>query len=461
VELVSHFKARRKEKIDSILSERANLLGDRMETCSSADASTTASVFSQSLDEMATKEAKRISNFIQAQIRRKAYAERVFLERLEKKEALRAKLEKLERRAEQAEALREQKSSELKEISETRFNLRDQLLSIEKEKREARLEEMMEKQSQQSITVEQFLKLKGERQTATSELWEAKLREIADRAAEHQASLKRKGEEVLIKKKQKTNKVIERKSKHIRIQKLKGEETTLRVLDALDRKRQLERRTAQKREQIGEIIQQDLQKAHFIELTRERMISKRKHLLSLRAKDSVSVEPTPLPGPTDYDLPQNSLSETPGGFISLIKPKLTIPGTIDFEASKQVPGPGYYTVELDDHSPVVPWSTSKKTTFVEEENKAKIDIPGPASYELPSPRNDKGVNLRRDLIPKDLLTQKETLPGPGTYTVDDFTRQEAVRKKFDGGTFYTRKISELAPVIEEPDMNMTDMLLDI
>ena len=389
----------------------------------------------------------------------------MFLERLEKKEALRAKLEKVEKRVEHADAIREHKASELREISETRSHVRDQLLSLERERRESRMEELKTKQAQQAASVEQFLKQKDETQSAISELWEAKLRLITVRASEHQANLKRKGQEVLSKRREQTRKVIERKTKNIRLQQLKGEEATLRLIDALDRKRQYERRSAEKREQIGALINQDLEKAHLIELTREQMVRERKHFLSLRSKDSVSIEPAPLPGPTDYDGPHTSLTEAPGGFISAVKPKLTIPGTVDFETAKEVPGPGYYSLDkIAERATTIPWNTSKKTTFVDDENKARLDLPGPADYDIPSPRNNSGVQLKRDIVSKDwLIHEMDVLPGPGTYTVDDFTRNEAIRKKFDGGGFYLRRLTELAPVLEEQDVSSPNhpVVLDI
>jgi len=439
-------KSRRQNKIASVLYERGRVVSEQFDIATSCDASSTAcSVTSQVLEDITAKEERRIANFVQKQLRWKHYSEKVFLERLEKKEALRAKLEKLNQRATQAESLRERKASELREISETRFQVRDELLAVERAKQISRLEEMKAKQAQQSAQVDQFLKEKEEKHSAATELWEAKLRDVAERVSEKQASQKRKSDQALQQRREKVTKVIERKSRNIRMQQLKAEEGTLRLFDALDRKRQLDRQMAVKREQIGELLKQELEKAHLIELTKEQLLQQRKQVLVSRAKDTVAIDPISTPGPTDYEAPTSSLTELPGGFISVIRPKLDIPGTIDFETSKQVPGPGYYNSSLPEHPILGQWGTSKKTTFVEQDTRRKGDIPGPASYDLPSPRNNSGVAFKRDVVEE--TASPDILPGPGTYTVDEFTRNEEVRKRFDGGHFYTRRLL-LPPIVE-------------
>ncbi len=448
------------------------MVGEQLDTSDSGcEGSTTTSISSQVLEDVTAREAKRISSFIQKQIRRKEYAERVFLERLKKKEEMRVKLDKLEERVARADALRDRKSCELHEILETRSQMRDELLAVEQRKQLARIEEMKAKLSQQDASLEEFLKQKQDKLSATNELWEAKLREITERAKNNKAEVKRNKEELLAKRTEKVTKVIERKSKYIRMQQLKGEETTLRVLDALDRKRQRDRRIAQKREQIGHLLNQEIEKAHMIELTKEQLLHQRNQLLTLRKKDTVAIEKIPGPGPSDYSTERSDSEEIPGGFISSSKSKLDIPGTVDFESSKQVPGPGYYDSgrPLFETASASVWGTAKKTTFVEEENKSKYDIPGPATYDPPSPRTERGIKtFKRDIFPnrRDKLKtwlvheNRSLIPGPGTYTVDDFTRNEAFRRKFDGGTDYTKRLL-LPPVVEEPPQSNDTSVLEI
>jgi hypothetical protein len=145
--------------------------------------------------------------------------------------------------------------------------------------------------------------------------------------------------------------------------------------------------------------------------------------------------------------------------MSKTKPRLDMPGTIDFETAKaiSIPGPGYYSTDRLNGGvlpwqefPTLAWNGSKKTTYVEEEGQAKQDIPGPASYDVPeTPRDKSVVVLKRDIVPHTHHRKGTDIPGPGTYTVDTFTRMEQIYKKFDKN----KRLITLPPMVEPPGID--------
>ena len=414
----------------------------------------------QLVEQLAERETRRLAKALHTRLKRKEYAEKVYLERLQKQEALRAKLEVLEEHVVRADRLKESRSKELQTITEARFQVRDQVRSIHDERFQSRLTDLKAKQIQQEQSLEKFLQEKEEKQSVAAEVWEAKLHAITQRAREQQSQLKRKKDQVLQKQRDKSVEVAKRRAKHIRINQLRGEEVNLRLLDAIEKRQQMERMDAEKRNQIATLLQEDIERAHLIELTKEQLLEQRKQL-AIKQKEMVPVqmEPDPSPGPTDYEANVPPITEAIGGYVSQTKPRLDVPGTIDFETAKagSIPGPGHYSTDRLNGGvlpwqefPTLAWSSSKKVSYAEQEGKAKQDIPGPASYDVPeSPRDKSAAVFKRDIVPPSHLRKGTDLPGPGTYTVDAFTRMEQIYKKFDKN----KRLITLPPMVEPPGID--------
>ena len=120
----------------------------------------------------------------------------------------------------------------------------------------------------------------------------------------------------------------------------------------------------------------------------------------------------------------------------------SIPGTIDFMVTHAKSIPSAYDVRvLPDGSkpwaeqPVLKWSTTKKESYVDTLQANKSEIPGPASYEATiSALSPNGPKISPDIVRREDVRNRRwingnadpSLPGPTTYTVDEFTRIEAL-----------------------------------
>lgn len=445
-----------------MLAERARVIQEELEDESETVASSSCSFGSKALELMVTRESRRLEKSIRDQLKRKSHAEHEIEKRAEKTKWLQEKLQSRKLRVAQTEQLREAKSMELHAVHEARFSVRDQVRDQNREEFEARVSRLKAKQIEESEKLEEFKREKLDQHSASAEVYEAKQREIRERALELNRVKKLKHLSMESERMQKLTEVENRRSRRLRLEQLRGEESTLRVIDALAKKKQRERVDALKREEIGALLSEELEQASLLELGRDQVSKQRKFVASEQRKQVIIPETAHvLPGPCEYEINVSSMTETPVAKISTVKPKLSIPGTIDFETARaaQVPGPGMYDYTVGGDSVSLSWSGARKTTFVEDNLKAKLDLPGPTSYTVKSDLlSDHGPKIVRDTFQRldrgKHWVEADATPGPATYTVDAFTRKEKLLKAFQ--KFDPPSFAPLPPIVE-PLHEITDV----
>ena len=427
-----------------MIAERSKVLRELTEDRLGEPQSQAIAQSSQLMDDLLNREAKRLEKQIRSQLKRKSHIERGNRDQLERVRQVQLKREARAERIHKAEILREAKSKELQAITEARFQMKENLVSISREEHEARMAAILAKQVEDAAKLAEFKREKERKQTIHSEKWDMKQTEIAHRLSDQAEAQRRKGSDIMTKRQEKSELIEAQRMKHVQLTQLKGEETTLRLIDAREKKQQLDRRDADKRQQMAEILNEELDKVSVIQLTKEQILQQRK-LLALRQKgalreevDDLKTQQFSTPGPCEYSVPSSSMTESPAPKISVVRPKLTVPGTVDFETAKAaaVPGPGNYTVNDPwSEAAVGAWATGKKTTYIDTENRMKKDLPGPATYNAASPGGPSGgPRIKRDYVKHDGLRTRDWLatggdvPGPASYTVDEFMRKEKLEK---------------------------------
>ena len=443
-----HYETRRRERIDCVLAERARIIQELIDDSSMSE-SVQGADRSEMLQRVASREAKRLEILVRKQIRRRAYVEKEKRKRSEKYGQLEAKLKAREAKVFNSEKLRNERAIELQAISLARFQVRDIMLQKTRDSFEEHQAVIRANQAAEEAKIANFLQEKQQRESALSEAYESRHREVAERQATYFSELNEKRKKSYSKKEERAFLASQKKQRVIHLQQLKGEEGTLRLIDALEKKRELERRDAEKREQIASLMNVETEKAFTFQYTKDEIINQRKTLATKTLGHASIGLDNITPGPAEYAPAYSSMAEIPGPKISVIKPKLDLPGTVDFALTHaaSIPGPGNYDTKiLPDGSKMWNgdsglWGTSERTNFIDDDRRMKRDIPGPATYELISDgKPSVGPVIRRDLVNPSLFDWRETAsasPGPASYTVDEFTRTEQLKKAV-----------KLAPVID-------------
>merc|ERR1712194_650979 len=236
---------------------------------------------------------------------------------------------------------------------------------------------------------------------------------------------------------------------------LKGEENQLKVVDAWERRSQLERQQAHRRELVGEELWEQEVRISTLTKLKQQLVDQRRHRnVTKGAKERVSKDQHAKafePGPGSYEI-SSTVATKEGPTISTSDPKLClIEGSIDeqMKRSTAIPPPGIYDPR------VLPKGTktfnTDKPMRIGERNatlfhasivKATKDNPGPGSYNL---QNDKrnlstrgpamrqsffgtSINSERDVGIRSLRRIDREIPGPGEYAVDEYTRSQRLTK---------------------------------
>lgn len=466
-----HHEARRLDKIRQVVDERNRLIHRELESMTRRTGSQTWSDVSQMLENVVTREAKRLERHVRNRMKRKAFVERKSKQHAQKLKILEEKMVTRVQKISQASKQREQKARELQQVNDARFQVRDEMLSFGLQASEMRRQEILAKQAAEEEKLDAFFREKERQTQMHSAKWETKQMEISEKVMQQAAALAKKSQELLQKREAKQTVVDVLRARHMKLQQLKGEEATLRLIDALEKKRQIEKSDSDKRSKISQLLSQELDKVATMQITRDMIVNQRRQL-SMKQQDlDVHLHDDVItPGPGEYDTAISTLDEVPAPKISLVRPKLTLPGTVDFEAAKAatLPAPGQYTAGvLNDGTkpwnelPAVPWKGgAEKSTYVDDTQRLARLIPGPGTYSSPpakaseagAPRIHRNYVTQSDHRSRDWLRASDT-PGPATYTVDEFTRREKLEKQLE--PFDTRALMNFRLIEEEPEKPQT------
>ncbi len=376
------------------------------------------------------------------------------------------------------------RARELGEIIRARFGVRDQILELNESDYSKKRDEWISRQVDEELKIEQFNNSRQISRSQRTALWSAKYKEILARVSVQEQEEKLKHEEYMAQLELKYQTIEERKQQSVQVQQLKGEEVNLRLIDALSRKQQQDRVDQARRDQIGALIQQEDKRSSILKLIKQN-IRQSKQLVSNVHRTHEMEEIVPLarqgmepPGPAEYVDLVSWLDTQSGPKISESYQSLAhVPGTVDFMVNHAKSIPSVYDVHvLSDGSkpwaeqPVLKWSTSKKESYVDTIQASKSELPGPATYETSvSTMSPRGPRITRDIIQRDNERNRKwingdsdpSLPGPTTYTVDEFTKSQNLDvtnpdyiKLFQAVISETTKLNTPSPTVNVDELTI-------
>ncbi|EER01225.1 IgA receptor precursor, putative [Perkinsus marinus ATCC 50983] len=180
-----------------------------------------------------------------------------------------------------------------------------------------------------------------------------------------------------------------RKETDLAQQILKQKTAHLKLMDARERKEELERVDRHRRDLLGREIEDKEAKISTMLFTKDLLMAQRKILI--QQQECLNGKPVNIrqimPGPAHYSRSMNSVMENPAPKISTSNSKLLIPGSTEFELkkAKSIPPPGSYDPKVlpsgsglwDEGK--ISMSKSPKTTYLDEERAIRALAPGPGT----------------------------------------------------------------------------------
>ena len=437
----NRFESRRQQKLNVVMEERAKVIQEKIEEQTSNDLKLKSVQSIAALETLVGKEARRLEKDLRSQLRFFETVERDNSEQLKREEALKALIESRLAKKANAESLRMMKSEGLRAIRLSKERQHEESTSKLQSEHGEKAALFRAHLDEEEHRLQDFLTMKESDIKDKSAAWLARVDRIKDNMERVRAQAVNRGAELVTRHQNKLFVFERRKREEERHRLLRHEEKTLRLGDAKDRRKRIRNVESAKRDMIAAQLDEEMARVATLIATKDEIMRQRQAIL--REQESVKGKPVNikniLPGPADYSNFADCVHEGPSVKISDVKPKLLIPGSTDFEIkkSKELPPPGAYNPRVlpsgqhcwDDVKVTI--AKSEKKTYLDEQRSAKKDLPGPGAYYAPEDSTAKlgAPKLVRDYYEQDPWYQpKQPMPGPGQYTVDEFTRMERLKK---------------------------------
>merc|ERR1740121_299958 len=249
------------------------------------------------------------------------------------------------------------------------------------------------------------------------------------------------GEDRLMKIGQKIAQVDARREEEQETRMLRSEEQHLHIMDVRENKTRLERVAQHDRKELREQIDSNVERIETLLALKDQLLDQRRarnlKAEATRGSRGLNLRRDCLPGPGQYEAQSSSLFDGPGVKIGQSK----VPGMVDdaIRGSIANPAPGAYEPSMLPNGDKVDkagnggkFGDQEKTSYLDDAQKAKDYIPAPGRYEAKSQLDKKGPKMARARIEnaqsQSAFIQKDNTPGPASYSVDDYTRKEVMRR---------------------------------
>lgn len=370
---------------------------------------------------------------------------------LDKERLLRDRERQRSKARENREALNEQRALEVRrENAEKIQRCRDLQEQTEQEQaqRTAGYQlQMMEEEER----LQEFLRDKSERHQEKSEHWQQKVQEIEGRNAEQRRELDAQREAKLQDYQSRIELVEERRDQELRQKLVRHEEQSLKLVDAQEKRQQLNRVSEQRRSEVASRLEQQGERIDTLFSLKEQILEKRRARNQSRSVEKFAQARPSGPGPAAYNPQPSSLTEAPAPRISGGQAKNLNVASIDavISRTKHNPGPGEYDTSLLPSGQKVAgggggpvFRGDNKKSFLDLEARAARDLPGPGTYNSQSTMKLEHVTrFRRDYMsgmgteasgmppkpPAWARVSDDCTPGPGAYNIDVAGRKRRLR----------------------------------
>ena len=427
--------------------------------CASISDKTTWSMpYSSTISKFISNEAKKLEKQIQSRIRHKSRVERSNQQLLDARETNRRKKARWEEQLKSAQSRKRDRSNLIRMINVTRVQVHDQLSSQVASWNSQRKEGMIAKKIDEELRLQERLSRRGSEFRDKPDLWQEKYSGIVKRLTMKEQERHVKGSQLLSRLDRANTLFHERKSRRIRLQQLKGGEVNLRLIDALEKKRRLDAMQHDKLGQISELIHDEDDRQLSEHFAKEEILKRRKAVSELTRLTTPVTAPLKLsPGPGEYD-------PAPFDEVAAFPFSRAVPVDGLFQPrNPDVPAPGSYDPPNLAAGVVLSFAEARKTSYLDEQQRMKKQLPGPASYDLSLPLPQTAPKIVPNCVPHTASRAQqwvtgEAVPGPGTYTVDEFMKTEKVMRAISTADMFKNLFAApartLPPIVPDYDLEV-------
>ncbi|KAF4672550.1 hypothetical protein FOL47_000385 [Perkinsus chesapeaki] len=441
----NHYETKRQGRISRVLAERAAIMREQSPIASSAHASKGMQNL-QMIESLIAKEAAKLEKDLKNQARYHISVERENREQIEREGQLQLREKYRRERVAVAQKQVEAKGQQVKEVTDNKMEENRSRLDALEADYMARQADVTAHQLLEEQRLKEWQMQQNITSSEKSEEWEKKRIAMSNKIAELEVERALQGQMILQKFDNKVYTVEKKKEAELAHHSLKHKIAHFKIIDAKEKREELQRVDRYRRDLIGKQIDDKEEKIATMLSTKDLVMAQRKMLL--QQQECVKGKPMNIrqimPGPADYSHHMNSINENPAPKIARSKPKLLIPGATDFELmkAKSIPPPGAYDPKVlpsgsglwDDVK--VSMGKGSKTTYLDQEQAARKFAPGPGTYDIASKTSslqlDHGTRIVRDYVKNgrepSFIPPVEDSPGPAGYSVDKFHRQERLRR---------------------------------
>lgn len=417
----NHHENKRQQKLKEVLAERSKIVKDRMEKeVNGAGRADFQSL--QMIEDILDQEARRLERQVRSQVRQSEITERDNKQQLEKEQKLRERKQHMNRVCSKAEYLKEQRALQVREDNGSRFQRKAELLEHQEQDLANRNAEFLALQLEEEVRLQEFKFRKASEVQDQGEKWRRKMEIVESKQDELRAEAIVKGEEKLADYQDRLELLDEKRTQENNEKLMRHEEKHLRIVDAHEKRHQLDRLGEQRRSEVAQQLERREQRIDTLCVLKDQILEQRRARNQARVvnKERAVDIRSYAPGPGAYEPQPSTLNDVPGAKISSARPKAG-EGSIDAAVAraKSVPAPGSYNPKQlpTGQGPLgacggPKFREGKKKTFLDEQAREARNLPGPGAYE--SSKNlqaDQGTRFGRDYM--EFLNAGGAVSGPG------------------------------------------------
>lgn len=439
----NHYETRRQEKLGLILSERARVIGERMQGGDDVEKAQLQGnhQFLQMMEGLLDKEAGRLERGLKQQLRYHNNVEKENGEQLEKERSLDSKAQERERKRQQALGKIDQDTKQLKTNNMQRAENSGALIEKNKHRAEAKQANYIASMLEQEVKLREFQRQKEGANFEKSERWRARIGTMKERVETLDLEREVKGQAQVAQFASKLEAMSMRREADAKAKQVRCEEQHLRVVDAMEKKKRVGRQHDYRRGKVAEQIAESGERIETLLSLKDAIVEQRRtraaQQQALRGSRAISLKAISA-GPGQYEAHRDRcLHEEPIAKIGTGKADCQFIEEY-VKAVKGNPPPGAYEPKNLPDGSLIAACTGKTATMGKGLKKSFIDQeiffvrgkPGPGAYENHhSTLNlSVGTKMAKEYIPNDkppsFVQPNLVSPGPATYSVDPFHRRQ-------------------------------------
>jgi len=394
----NHHENKRQQKLKEVLAERSKIVKDRMEReVSGVGRADFQSL--QMIEDILDQEARRLERQVRSQVRQSENVEKDNKQQIEKEQRLRQRKQHVSRVCSKAEFLKEQRALQVREDVDSRFQRNAELLEHQEQDLANRNAEFLALQLEEEVRLQEFRIRKATDVQDQGEKWKKKMEIVERKQDELREDAFVRGEEKLADYHDRLDSLDDRRTNDNNEKLMRHEEKHLRIVDAHDKRQQLDRLSEQRRAEVAQQLERREQRIDTLCSLKEQILEQRRARNQSRVVNKergVDIR-SYGPGPGAYEPQPSTLNDAPATKISNLK---TRPGEGSIDAAvaraRSVPAPGSYNPKVLPTGQVPLGACGgpvlregKKTTFLDEQAREARKLPGPGAYE-------SGKNMNRE-----------------------------------------------------------------